>query len=77
MAEAVVVLKFVMIGLKVLSVVSALALFLIAAGWLRGADNLAFPGLGLIVASPLLILLLAVLEVILVAIFGFLSALTK
>ncbi len=67
--------KVVLITLKLLSVIGSLALFSIAAGWLRGADNLLFPGLGLIVATPLLIILLAIIEILLVIAFGILSAL--
>ena len=34
--------------------------------WMKGADSLAFPGLGLIFATPLLLTLLIVAEVIMV-----------
>lgn len=68
MSESVSLLQFVLVALKVLSALMALLLFFAAAGWLWGADNIAFPGLGLIVATPLLLILLTiVLIVILIA----------
>ncbi len=59
MAEGIPVLQIGLIVLKLLSVLLALVLFLVAVGWLRGADNVALPGLGLIIATPLLIVMMA------------------
>ena len=74
MFEGIFVLKFVVVGLKVFTVFILLLHFLLAAVWLRGADNLAFPGLGLIVATPLLLILLAVVEIVAVFAAGVVSA---
>ena len=58
-----------------LLVLSAIAISLLMIGflilWLKGADSLAFPGLGIIVATPLFTILLIVLQfiVIIAAIF--------
>ena len=35
--------------------------------WLRGVDSLAFPGLGLLVATPLFVVLLTLLQLVFVA----------
>ena len=70
-------LGFVPLTLKVVAVFISLALLLVAAGWLKGADNIVFPGLGLIVATPLLLLLLALLEIIVLVAYLFLSPLMK
>jgi hypothetical protein len=60
MAEGVSILQMALMALKLLSVLVALVLFLATVGWLRGADNIALPGLGLIIATPLLIVMMAV-----------------
>lgn len=70
-------LGFVFLTLKVLAVCISIALLLVAAGWLKGVDNIVFPGLGLIVATPLLLVLLALVEIIVVVAYAFLSPLMK
>ncbi len=74
MFEGIFILKFVVVGLKALTVFTLLLHFLLAAGWLRGADSLAFPGLGLVVATPLLLILLAVVKIVVVFAAGVVSA---
>ena len=53
-----------------LLVLSAIVISLLMIGflilWLKGADALAFPGLGLIVSTPLFTILLMILQFILV-----------
>ena len=34
--------------------------------WWKGVDSIAFPGLGLLIATPLLVLLLLIIEVVVV-----------
>jgi hypothetical protein len=34
--------------------------------WWRGVDSIAFPGLGLLIATPVLVLLLLIIEVVVV-----------
>ncbi len=40
--------------------------------WMKGADSIALPGLGIIVATPLLLILLIVVEVSLVVLAAYL-----
>jgi hypothetical protein len=53
-----------------LLVLSAIIISLLLIGflilWLRGADSLAFPGLGLIVSTPLFTVLLMILQFIII-----------
>ncbi len=53
--------------------ISALIVLLLVL-WMKGADSIALPGLGLILATPLLILLLLVVEIILVILSVFTKA---
>ncbi|HEY0404548.1 MAG TPA: hypothetical protein VGC89_02400 [Pyrinomonadaceae bacterium] len=71
------ILPFVLIVLKAAAVLAAFALFLSAAGWLLGADSIALPGLGLIIATPLLLIFMALVKVALLIAALFLSALAK
>jgi hypothetical protein len=54
-----------------LLVLAAVATSLLTIGmlllWLRGVDSLAFPGLGLLVATPLFVVLLTLLQLVFVA----------
>jgi hypothetical protein len=77
MAEGFAVLSFVLIALKVLSVLVALVLLLSAAGWLLGADSIALPGLGLIIATPLILICMALAEVALLIVAVIVSALAQ
>ena len=77
MLEGFVVVKFMLVILKACCVLISLLVLLITVGWLRGADNLAFPGLGLIIATPMVIILLAIAEIGVVVAFIILSALAK
>ena len=53
-----------------LLVLAAVVISLLITGvlllWLRGVDTLAFPGLGLLVATPLLVVLLTLLQLVVV-----------
>jgi hypothetical protein len=53
-----------------LLILAAVAICLLTVGmlllWLWGADSLAFPGLGLLVATPVFVLLLTLLQLIVV-----------
>lgn len=40
--------------------------------WMKGASSIALPGLGIIVATPLLLMLLCVVEIILVVLAAYL-----
>lgn len=42
--------------------------------WLKGSSSIAFPGLGIIVATPLVTILLIVIELIVVVIAMFVSS---
>jgi hypothetical protein len=59
-----------------LLVLASVVIALLTAGmlllWLRGVDSLAFPGLGLLVATPLFVVLLTLLQlaVVVAAIFA-------
>ena len=77
MLEGVVVVKFMLVILKACCVLVSLLLLLIAIGWLMGADSLVFPGLGLIVATPIVIILSAIAVIGVVGAFIILSALAK
>jgi len=77
MLEGFVVAKFMLVILKACCVLVSLLILLIAIGWLMGADNLAFPGLGLIIATPMVIILLAIAEIVVVVASSILSALAK
>jgi len=77
MVESISVLQIVLTGLKLLSLLIALVLLTITAGWLRGADSLAFPGLGLVVATPVVIMSLTLVEIFVMIVAVVVSALGK
>ena len=77
MVESISVLQIILTGLKLLSLLIALVLLTVTAGWLRGADSLAFPGLGLVVATPVVVASLALVEIIIVIAAVVVSALGK
>ena len=52
--------------LVVVAIIVSLLTFVLLVTWLRGADSLAFPGLGIIVATPLFALLLTVLQFLII-----------
>ncbi len=66
-----------LIALKVLFALLALVLLVVAGGWLRGADNIALPGLGLIIATPLIMMLIAIMEILVLVAAMMVSALSK
>lgn len=77
MTDSVQILQPVLILFKALALLTSLVLFGVTAGWLKGADILLFPGVGLVIATPLLVILLAVVEVVLVIACGVLSAIAS
>ena len=60
----------------VILIIKAFIVFLLLAGavmlWISGVDNILFPGLGLVISVPFIIILLLMAEVFLVAILAFL-----
>lgn len=58
--------------LIVLAVIILLAIIGLLGLWLRGVDSIAFPGLGLIVATGLILILLIIAEIIVVTLAAFL-----
>lgn len=63
-------MNYLLLGLLAVSVIISiiiLTLFIIVLGvWMKGSSSLAFPGLGLIVATPLVLILLLVAEIVMV-----------
>lgn len=59
--------------LLALAFIVALAILLMLILWLFGADSIALPGLGLLIATPLFIILLIVIELFLVVAAMFVS----
>ncbi len=62
--------------LLILSVITAVLTLIIFIGvlgiWMKGADSLAFPGLGLVVATPVVLVLLLVFESLMVLLAAYL-----
>ena len=66
-------LLFALLAISVIISIVILILFIILLGlWMKGTSSLAFPGLGLIVATPIVLVLLLVLEIIIVFIAAYL-----
>lgn len=69
-------MNYLLLALLAISVIISiviLILFIILLGvWMKGTSSLAFPGLGLIVATPLVLVLLLVVEIIIVFIAAYL-----
>ena len=62
-----------LLAVSVIVSILILILFIIFLGvWMKGSSNLAFPGLGLIVATPLVLILLLVVEIVMVLISAYL-----
>lgn len=63
-------MNYILLGLLAVAVIISiiiLTLFIIVLGvWMKGSSSLAFPGLGLIVATPLVLILLLVAEIVMV-----------
>jgi hypothetical protein len=66
------VLNLALIFLTLLASVLLAALILTLGLWMRGIDSIAFPGLGLIVATPLIALALLITEAMVVALAAYL-----
>ena len=58
--------------LIIIAAVILVAIIGVLGVWMKGADSIALPGLGLIVATPLLLILLIVGEIILVILAAYL-----
>ena len=65
-------LNLALIFLTLLASVLLAALILTLGLWMRGIDSIAFPGLGLIIATPLIALALLITEAIVVALTAYL-----
>ena len=69
-------MNYILLALFAISVIISiiiLVLFIFLLGvWMKGSSSLAFPGLGLIVATPLVLILLLVAETIMVLIAAYL-----
>jgi hypothetical protein len=62
-----------LLAISVIISIVILTLFIILLGvWMKGSSSLAFPGLGLIVATPLVLMLLSVAEIVMVLIAAYL-----
>ena len=69
-------MNYLLLALLAISVIISiviLILFIILLGvWMKGTSSLVFPGLGLIVATPIVLVLLLVVEIIIVFIAAYL-----
>ena len=65
-------LNLALIFLTLLASVLLAALILTLGLWMRGIDSIAFPGLGLLVATPLIALALLIVEAMVVALTAYL-----
>lgn len=64
---------YLLLILSTLAALFVLVLFILLLGlWLKGASSLALPGLGLIVATPLVLLVLLSLEIVFVLLAAYL-----
>lgn len=66
------VLNLALIFLTLIACVLLAAIILTLGLWMRGIDSIAFPGLGLIVATPLIAMTLLIVEAIVVTLTAFL-----
>ena len=70
-------MSYLLLILATLAALFLLILFILLLGlWMRGADSLAIPGLGIIVATPLVLLSLFLLEAALVLLAAYLVRFT-
>lgn len=69
-------MNYLLLALLAISVIIStviLILFILLLGvWMKGASSLAFPGLGLVVATPLILMLLLIAETVAVLIAAYL-----
>lgn len=62
-----------LLAISVISCILILILFIILLGlWMKGTSSLVLPGLGLIIATPLVLILLLVVEIVMVFIAAYL-----
>ncbi len=63
-------MNYLLMALLAISVIVAVVILIIFIGilgvWMKGADSLAFPGLGLLVSTPLILVALLVSEIVMV-----------
>ena len=63
-------MNYLLMALLAISVIVAVVILTIFIGilgvWMKGADSLAFPGLGLLVSTPLILVALLVSEIVMV-----------
>jgi hypothetical protein len=69
-------MNYLLMTLLAISVIIAVAILIIFIGvlgvWMKGADALAFPGLGLLVSTPLILVMLLVSEIVMVLLSAYL-----
>lgn len=65
-------LNLLLILLILIAIAVLIAIIGVLGLWMRGADSIAFPGLGIIVATPLLLILLSIVELMLVVLAAYL-----
>ncbi len=66
-------MSYLLLIISMLAALFVLILFILLLGlWMRGASSLALPGLGLIVATPLILLVLLFLETVFVLLAAYL-----
>jgi hypothetical protein len=69
-------MNYLLLILLVISIIIAIVILIIFIGvlgaWMKGASVLAFPGLGLLVATPLILLALLVVETFMVLVAAYL-----
>jgi hypothetical protein len=56
----------------IVSIIILIVFIILLGTWMKGSSSLAFPGLGLIVATPLVLILLLVAEIVMVLIAAYL-----
>ena len=64
--------NLVLVLLIIIAAVILVAIIGLLGVWMKGADSIALPGLGIIIATPLLLILLIVVELILVILAAYL-----
>ena len=69
-------MNYLLMALLAISVIIAIVILIIFIGvlgaWMKGADSLAFPGLGLLIATPLILVALLVSEIVMVLLAAYL-----
>ncbi len=68
-------MNYLLMALLVISIIIAVIILIIFIGvlgaWMKGASSLAFPGLGLLVATPLILLSLFIVETFMILVAAY------